>query len=173
MDHSATCHEIFCVVWLPDCGIVTQRQVHTIVDQVKVVAGSQHPYRTITFGMWFWILTAYSKRTSTCLPTGTKHASFDYVKVVVLLEVQFCGIVKRRYTLRLREGSLRICGPAWSPVLTLQHRQAQVHFAQEHKGWPLRYWIPVLLTDETLFQVFTFGCVWGHQGENHAECNIV
>ncbi len=68
-------------------------------------------------------------------------------------------------------------GPARGPILTWEHRRARLDFAQHHhQHWQLRYWRPILSTDDSRFHVSTCDRrvrVWRRAGERYAESNIV
>ena len=62
------------------------------------------------------------------------------------------------------------------PVLTAQHRGAQLIFAREHQKWKVHHGCPVLSTDESRFTLSTCdrcGRVWRRQGERDPACSIV
>uniref|UniRef100_A0A8K9V280 Tc1-like transposase DDE domain-containing protein n=1 Tax=Oncorhynchus mykiss TaxID=8022 RepID=A0A8K9V280_ONCMY len=76
---------------------------------------------------------------------------------------------------RLHEGGMRDRHPQVGFVLTAQHRAGRLAFAREHQDWQIRYWRPVLFTDESRITLSTCDRrdrVWRHRGERSAACNI-
>ncbi|KAI4873954.1 hypothetical protein NFI96_033729, partial [Prochilodus magdalenae] len=99
---------------------------------------------------------------------------------------------------RLETDSMRARRPQMGVVLTAQHRAgvrfpyndgvanvvlgfgkrtpARLAFAREHQDWQIRYWRPVLFTDESRFTLSTgdrHDRVWRRRGERSVACNIL
>ncbi|KAI4891562.1 hypothetical protein NFI96_008853, partial [Prochilodus magdalenae] len=77
---------------------------------------------------------------------------------------------------RPHEGGLRARRPVVGPMLTGQHRRAQLAFATEHQNWQIRHRRLVLFTDESRFYLSTCDRrdrLWRCHGECYAACNII
>lgn len=77
---------------------------------------------------------------------------------------------------RLHQSGLHARRPCIVSPLTAAHRRARLDFAQEHVGWQLRHWTPVLFTNESRFCLSVNdrrARVWRARGERFDEANMV
>lgn len=77
---------------------------------------------------------------------------------------------------RLHEAGMHARRPAARPILSQRHREARLSFSQEHVGWSMDQWAPVLFTDESRFNLSNNDRrvrVWRRAGERFADCNVV